>query len=103
MNRLRIHLVAVIACQMITASSNAESATIDLESMLREKQSLEFNLAKVRVSLLQNNEELRELNERIIKLQKLLTKKLHSQPEVKFIQNKIDNLDRQITARKESD
>ena len=102
MNRLSIHLIILIVCQMITTTSSAESAASNLESMLQEKQSIEFNLAKVRVSLLQENEELRELNEQIIKLQKLLTKKLHSQPEVKFIQNKIDKIDKEIEALRKS-
>lgn len=82
----------------ITVVGYAENA--NREQLLNERRSLEFNLAKIRVKLLQENAELRELNERIIKLQKLLTEKLEEQPQIKFLQNKIDDIDNRLKEQK---
>ena len=49
-----------------------------------------MKMAEVRVRLLQENEELRELNERITNLQKLLIEKIDGQPEMKELTRELE-------------
>ena len=57
------------------------------------KEQLLLAIAKVRINLIQNDDELKELNQRIIKLQNTMIQKLDSHPEMKELLQKLEKTD----------
>ncbi len=67
-----------------------------IESLINQKRKLEFNMTKLRVKLLTENNELRKLNDSILKQQKILMKKLDEQPEIQFLNNKLSSINKKL-------
>ena len=66
------------------------------QDLLEQKRRIEFNMVKLRVKLIKENDELRRLNESIIKQQKQLMKKLDAQSEMRFLLNRLGKINKQL-------
>ncbi len=66
------------------------------QDLVDQKRRIEFNMAKLRVKLIKENDELRRLNESIIKQQKQLMKKLDAQSEMRFLLNRLKKINAQL-------
>ncbi len=81
----------------ISLCNNLYSSELNsVESLIEQKRKIEFNMTKLRVKLLTENNELRKLNESIIRQQKVLMKKLDEQPEMQFFLNKLNNINEKL-------
>ena len=70
--------------------------TPDLESLYGERSRLYLEIAKQRIHLLETNEELKEINKKILKLQKQLIEGLEADITMKQLKNTFNQVQEQI-------
>ncbi len=93
---MKLKLLTGLSFVIISLPQCGFGEPLSRQELLVQKSKLQYNTAKVRVKLLREKEELRELNDRIMDLQKELMRKLDSQPEMQFILSKIEEVDKQL-------
>lgn len=93
----KIPIIWFVIILLSNSYSQESKSKIDL---LSEKRQVALEMAKVRLKLINDNDELRETHERIIKLQKSLMRKLDSQPEMQFLINKQQRIEKQLEGMK---
>ena len=71
------------------------------ETLIKERNKLQLSMAILRVELLQNNKKLRELNEKILMLQKQLIKQLEAEPKMRTLSDKLEEIQRQLEQHEE--
>ena len=87
----------ILTVTMFLAISEDVGANSESEENLREEFSaLQLSRVKLRIKLLQENKSLRELNERIGKLQKQLAEQLESHPEMQGITRRIREVEQKL-------
>jgi len=89
---MKITIFLIITQQLYCEEPKSKSK----KEIWDQKRKIEFNMTKLRVKLLKENEELRKLNDRIIKQQKQLAKKLDAQPEMRLLINKLETIKEQL-------
>ena len=87
--------ILVIMFIMLIQNIYGEEA-LSRQDLVDQKRRIEFNMAKLRVKLIKENDELRRLNESIIKQQKQLMKKLDAQTEMRFLLNRLERINKQL-------
>ena len=94
MNPEKIFLQLIVFLVITSTALCAEPSS--RQELVQQKRTLELNMAKLRVNLLKNDDDLRRLNEKIMKLQRQLMKKIDNQPEMQFLINKVKKIDKQL-------
>ncbi len=91
MKNIVIIILSISTCNQLYCN---ELDTI--ESLVNQKRKIEFNMTKLRVKLMTEKSELKKLNNSILKQQKILMKKLDEQPEIQFLTNKLNGINKKL-------
>ena len=87
--------IFIIMLFMLMQNIYGEEA-LSRQDLVDQKRRIEFNMAKLRVKLINENDELRKLNKSIIKQQKQLMKQLDAQSEMRFLLNRLKKINAQL-------
>ena len=87
--------IFIIMFFMLIQNIYGEEA-LSRQDLVDQKRRIEFNMAKLRVKLINENDELRKLNKSIIKQQKQLMKQLDAQSEMRFLLNRLKKINAQL-------
>ncbi len=83
---------------LLCAIANISAGEPDgYRELAEEKGRLRYEMAKVRIQLLDENAEFKELNQRITKLQKVLIKKLHAHPKMAELIRQLEEVEGKLT------
>ena len=66
------------------------------DALVEERNRLQLQMAELRIELLRNNTELRDLNDRIVNLQKQLIKRLAEQPKMLNLVGRLNEVQSQL-------
>ena len=96
--KLISRILAIALFFIIVDSVRANSNT---EKILREELStLQLSRVKLRIKLLQEDKELNEINERLVKLQKKLAEQLEINPKMQVINRRVREIEQKLKGTK---